>query len=160
MAAQNLVRLAVLAGDDQWRAQADRLIEGILSAAERNLFGHVALLNALDLRLRAAEIVVHRAGRPKRLAQAALKLPFLDRIVLRAPHRPPICRPTHPAQEKLKAAPESAAFVCVGERCSLPVTDAGQIAAAVAAMRCVVVPSARVAEAQRAAGTPYSVNYR
>jgi len=38
VAAQNLVRLAVLAGDDAWRAQADRLIEGILSAAERNLF--------------------------------------------------------------------------------------------------------------------------
>ena len=57
VAAQNLVRLAILAGNDTWRAKADRLIEGILSAAERNLFGHVALLNALDLRLRAAEIV-------------------------------------------------------------------------------------------------------
>ena len=52
VAAQNLVRLAVLAGDDKWREKADRLIEGILSAAERNLFGHMALLNALDLRLR------------------------------------------------------------------------------------------------------------
>jgi len=29
----------------------------------------------------------------------------------------------------------SAAFVCVGERCSLPVTDAAQIAAAVSAMQ-------------------------
>ena len=58
VAAQNLVRLAVLSGDDKWRDKADRLIEGILSAAERNLFGHVALLNALDLRLRGAEIVV------------------------------------------------------------------------------------------------------
>ena len=87
VAAQNLVRLAVLAGDERWRAQADRLIEGILSAAERNLFGHVALLNALDLRLRAAEIVLHRAGAPRRFAQAALKLPFLDRIVLRARER-------------------------------------------------------------------------
>ncbi len=42
VAAQNLVRLAVLAGDDKWREKADRLIDGILSAAERNLFGHVA----------------------------------------------------------------------------------------------------------------------
>ena len=41
----------------------------------------------------------------------------------------------HPAQEKIKAVSESAAFVCVGERCSLPVTDAAQIAGAVAAMR-------------------------
>ena len=83
LAAQNLVRLAVLAGDDAWRERADRLIEGILSAAERNLFGHVALLNALDLRLRARRDRRHRR-RAEALAQAALKLPFLDRIVLRA----------------------------------------------------------------------------
>jgi uncharacterized protein YyaL (SSP411 family) len=133
VAAQNLVRLAVLAGDDAWRAQADRLIEGILSAAERNLFGNVALLNALDLRLRGAEIVL--TGKDAdRFAQAALKLPFLDRIVLRAPAASDLPA-AHPAQEKIKAASESAAFVCVGERCSLPVTDIGKIAEAVAAMR-------------------------
>jgi uncharacterized protein YyaL (SSP411 family) len=129
VAAQNLVRLAVLSGDDAWRAQADRLIEGILSAAERNLFGHVALLNALDLRLRAAEIVCTGPD-AESFAQTALKLPFIDRIVLRAAS-PAGLPPSHPAQEKLKAAPESAAFVCVGERCSLPVTDPKQIAAAV-----------------------------
>jgi uncharacterized protein YyaL (SSP411 family) len=133
VAAHNLVRLAVLSGDDKWRTRADRLIETILSAAERNLFGHVALLNALDLRLRAAEVVMvgPDAGR---LARAALKLPYLDRIVLRASSAADLPS-AHPAQEKLKAAPGSAAFVCVGERCSLPVTDATQIAPAVSAMR-------------------------
>jgi uncharacterized protein len=133
VAAQNLVRLAVLTGDDAWRAKADRLIEGILSAAERNLFGHVALLNALDLRLRGAEIVV-TGPEADRFAQAALKLPFLDRIVLRAGSAADLPA-AHPAQEKLKAAQGSAAFVCVGERCSLPVTEPNQIAGAVAAMR-------------------------
>ncbi len=132
VAAGNLVRLAVLAGDDQWRERADRLIEGVLSAAARNLFGHVALLNALDLRLRGAEIVV--TGGDEALAQAALKLPFLDRIVLRAPSAAALPS-SHPAQDKLKATAGSAVFVCVGERCSLPVTEPGQIAAAVAAMR-------------------------
>ena len=82
VAAQNLVRLAVLAGDDKWRTKADRLVEGILSAAERNLFGHVALLNALDLRLRGAEIVATGPD-AERFVRAALKLPYLDRIVLR-----------------------------------------------------------------------------
>jgi len=130
VAAGNLVRLAVLTGDSAWRDKADRLIEGILSAAGRNLFGHVALLNALDLRLRAAEIVV--TG--EKLAQAALKLPFLDRIVLRA-HSAADLPATHPAQEKLKAAAGAAAFICVGETCSLPVTSPDQIGPAVAAMR-------------------------
>ncbi len=133
VAAQNLVRLAVLAGDIKWREKADRLIDGILSAAERNLFGHVALLNALDLRLLAAEIVITGPG-AEPLVKAALKLPFLDRIVLRAMSAADLPA-THPAQEKLKAAQSSAAFVCVGERCSLPVTSAAAIGEAVAAMR-------------------------
>jgi uncharacterized protein YyaL (SSP411 family) len=133
VAAQNLLRLAVLSGDDRWREQADRLIEGILSTAERNLFGHVALLNALDLRLRGAEIVL-TGPQADRFAQAALKLPFLDRIVLRAASAAELPA-AHPAQEKIKAAQGSAAFVCVGERCSLPVSGPDQIAAAVTALR-------------------------
>jgi uncharacterized protein YyaL (SSP411 family) len=135
VAAQNLVRLAVLSGDEQWRAQADRLIEGILSAAERNLFRHVALLNALDLRLRGAEIVVTGAGdRADALIAAALKLPFVTRIVLRAPTAEALPA-AHPARDKITAVPAGAAFVCVGERCSLPVMSAGEIASAVAAMQ-------------------------
>ena len=133
VAAGNLVRLSLLAGDDRWREKADRLIDGILSAAGNNLFGHVALLNALDLRLRAAEIVV--TGRDaEAFAQAALKLPFLDRIVLRAAAAADLPS-SHPAQEKLAAAPEGAAFVCVGETCSLPVTAADGIGVALGAMR-------------------------
>ena len=131
--AQNLVRLAVLAGDDAFRDKADRLMEGILSAAGNNLFGHVALLNALDLRLRGAEIVVTGAA-AERFAQAALRLPFLDRIVLRAPSAADLPA-AHPAQAKLAAAPEGAAFVCVGETCSLPVTSPDAIPTALTAMR-------------------------
>src|SRR6185369_1417896 len=87
IAAQNLVRLAVLAGDGAWREKADRLIEGVLGAAGENLIGHASLLNALDLRLRAAEIVVTGSGeRAGALAAAALRLPLLTRILLRAPN--------------------------------------------------------------------------
>ena len=112
VAAQNLLRLAVLTGDNAWRAKADRLIEGILSAVDRNLFGHIALLNALDLRLRGAEIVA-TGPEADRFAQAALRLPFLDRIVLRAASAGDLPA-SHPAQEKLKVATGSAAFICVG----------------------------------------------
>jgi uncharacterized protein YyaL (SSP411 family) len=133
IAAQNLVRLAVLAGDDEWRNAADRLFDGLLPIAAENLFGHAALLNALDLRLRAAEIViVGTAAEP--LVRAALKLPFHDRIVLRAPSAD-VLPLAHPARTKIAAAPAGAAFVCVGETCSLPITDAAGLADAVAAMR-------------------------
>ncbi|HEY6255206.1 MAG TPA: thioredoxin domain-containing protein, partial [Xanthobacteraceae bacterium] len=77
VAAQNLVRLAVLAGDDAWRTAADRLFDGVMPLAAENLFGHAALLNALDLRLRAAEIVIVGADAAP-LARAALTLTFLD----------------------------------------------------------------------------------
>jgi uncharacterized protein YyaL (SSP411 family) len=131
VAAQNLVRLAVLSGDDKWRDRADRLMDSIISASAQNLLGHVALLNALDLRLRGAEIVV-TGLESEALVQTALKLPFIGRVVLRAPtaNALPV---THPARDKIAAAP-NAAFVCVGERCSLPVTSPDAIAAAVAAM--------------------------
>jgi uncharacterized protein YyaL (SSP411 family) len=133
VAAQNLTRLAVLTGDDAWREKADRLFDGVLAGAERNLFGHVALLNALDLRLRGAEIVA-TGPQVERFTLAALKLPFTDRIVLRA-ETPADLPPAHPALLKLAAAPGSAAFVCVGATCSLPVTEPGAIAAAVEQMR-------------------------
>jgi uncharacterized protein YyaL (SSP411 family) len=133
LAAGNLVRLAVLAGDDAFRTRADRLIEHILSANARNLFGHVALLNALDLRLGGAEIVCTGPD-AARFAQSALRLPFVSRIVLRAPDAAALPA-SHPAQDKLKAVSRSAAFVCVGERCSLPVSEPAQLAEAVAAMR-------------------------
>ncbi|HML15262.1 MAG TPA: thioredoxin domain-containing protein [Xanthobacteraceae bacterium] len=132
LAAQNLVRLAVLAGDDVWREGGDRLFDGILPLAAENLFGHAALLNALDLRLRAAEIVIVGAA-SESLVRAALMLPFLDRIVVRAPSAEALPQ-THPARAKVAAAPAGAAFVCVGETCSLPVTAPEQIIETVALM--------------------------
>jgi len=133
VAAQNLIRLAVFTGQHAWRDKADRLFEGIAASAGENLFAHLALLNALDLRLRAAEIVVAGEGaRANDLLAAARKLPFLDRIVLRAS---PALPASHPAQEKIKATPQSAAFICVGETCSLPVTEPDAVAAAVTATR-------------------------
>ncbi|MEA2990518.1 MAG: uncharacterized protein QOG83_3229, partial [Alphaproteobacteria bacterium] len=135
VAAQNLVRLAVLAGRDALRAQADRMFDGINPIAAENLFMHLSLMNALDLRLRGAEIVVAGQGAgAAALVAAALKLPYLDRIVLRAPS-PDALPASHPAQEKIKAAAGAAAFICVGERCSLPVTEPAQLGEAAKAMR-------------------------
>jgi len=133
VAAQNLIRLALFTGQHAWREKADRLFAGVAASAAENLFAHLALLNALDLRLRAAEIVVTGEDeRARELLAAARKLPFLDRVVLRASHALP---PQHPARDKIKATPQSAAFICIGETCSLPVSDVNALAAAVRAAR-------------------------
>src|SRR5438552_9437984 len=47
--AQNLVRLTVLTGDARWRTQTDALFAALLPRAVQNAFGHLSLLNALDL---------------------------------------------------------------------------------------------------------------
>ncbi len=73
-----------------------------------------------------------QGARADELLAAARKLPALDRIVLRAS---PTLPASHPAQEKIKATTDAAAFVCVGETCSLPVTEPGAIADAMVATR-------------------------
>ena len=133
VAAQNLIRLAVFSGQHAWRDKADQLFAGISASAAENLFAHLALLNALDLRLRAAEIVVTGEDeRASELLATARKLPFLDRVVLRASHA---LGAEHPAHDKIKAAAHSAAFICIGETCSLPVSEPDALAAAVRAAR-------------------------
>jgi uncharacterized protein YyaL (SSP411 family) len=133
IAAQNLVRFAAFAGHHAWRDQADRLFDGILPIAMDNLFMHVALLNALDLRLRMIEIVAAGQGADA-LVAAALKLSFLDRVVVRAPSAAAL-PPLHPARDKVASVQGPAAFICSGETCSLPVRSAQEIAASVQAMR-------------------------
>jgi len=126
---QNLVRLALVAGDERYRARADKLFDGVLPGAVENLFGHAAVLNALDLRLRQREVVA-TGGRAEEFAEAALKLSFLDRTLLRATDAAALPA-GHPAREKVEAAPAGgAAFVCIGETCSLPVTDPNRLASA------------------------------
>ena len=135
VAAQNLVRLAVLAGDDAWREKADRLIAAIAPLAGENLYMHMALLNAIDLRLRAAQIVVTGEGaQAEALIAAARHRPPFDRIVLHAATADALPG-SHPARDKIAAAKEPQAFVCVGETCSLPVTDPAELNRAIEALR-------------------------
>ncbi len=135
IAAQNLIRLALLAGDDGWREKADRLIAAIAPLAVENVYMHLALFNAIDLRLRAAEIVVTGQGeRAMALLAAARALPPLDRIVLHA-RAAEVLPPSHAAREKVRAARETQAFVCVGETCSLPVTDPAGLIRAIETVR-------------------------
>ena len=135
VAAQNLIRLALLTGDDGSREKADRLIAAIAPATVDNLYMHMALLNAVDLRLRAAEIVVTGEGaRAEALLNVARASASLDRIVLHARSAAAL-PPSHPAQQQVRAASEPSAFICVGETCSLPVTDPAGLAASLDAAR-------------------------
>jgi uncharacterized protein len=135
LTAQNLIRLGLFTGNDEWRRKTDALFDALLPAAAENLYSHLSLLNALDLRLRAVEIVVTgQGGRASALLSAALAQSFLERSVMRAP-APDALPASHPARLKVESAPDGAAFVCVAETCSVPVTDPAKIGEAITLMR-------------------------
>jgi uncharacterized protein YyaL (SSP411 family) len=138
VAAQNLVRLAIFTGDEIWRERADILFEGLLPTAAESMYLHASLINALDLRLRAIEIVAI-GPQADRFAAAALELPFVERVVVRAAKSEDL-PPAHSGRSLSLPGGQTAALVCAGEKCSLPVTDPQQLAAAVAAARAGAVP--------------------
>jgi uncharacterized protein YyaL (SSP411 family) len=122
--AQNLVRLAVLTGDDRYRQQSDTLFAALLPAAQDNVFGHLSLLNALDLKLTGAEIVViGRSPDADALLMAARRLPHATSIVLHIPDATSLPA-NHPAHAKAESVQGAAVFVCRGQSCSLPLTEA------------------------------------
>jgi uncharacterized protein YyaL (SSP411 family) len=132
VAAQNLVRLAILTGDDHWRQRTDALFAGLLPGAAQSLYLHASLANALDLRLRAVDVVAI-GPQAEQFASQALVLPFIDRVVIRAA-RPDDLPAGHPGRNVSLAEGQTVALACAGQRCSLPVTDPQQLATVVAAM--------------------------
>ncbi|HEY4848309.1 MAG TPA: thioredoxin domain-containing protein [Methylocella sp.] len=116
-----LARLGVLTGEARWLARADELFAALGAAARSNFAGHAGILNALDFRLRAKEIVTVGARR-KALYEAALGVPFTGRIVVDI-DRPDEFPEGHPASAQVALAGDAAAFICAAGACSLPVRD-------------------------------------
>ncbi|MBS7543618.1 thioredoxin domain-containing protein [Ancylobacter oerskovii] len=131
LAARVLSHLAALTGDAHWRARLDRLFDGLLPRAAPQLYSHAGLLNALDTRLRSPEIVViGAAGDPaaEALWEAARRLPLIDAVLQRIESAAGLPA-DHPAAAKVLAAAQPSAFLCIDAACSLPVTEASQLAA-------------------------------
>lgn len=128
VAADALLRLSALLDDATLRARADRTLAGLSGAANRNVLGHGATLNALDTRFGLAEIVVVGTGpHADTLAQAALALPFPLRVVKRVAKSDQKEKGSVTAARIASAPAEGAAFICVGETCTLPVTNPDQL---------------------------------
>jgi uncharacterized protein len=130
VAAQNLVRLAILTGDENWRRKADALFAGLLPTAAQSMSLHASLANALDLHLRAIEIVAI-GTQADQFASVALELPFLERVVVRA-QGPQDLPPGHAGRTLSLSDGETIALVCAGQTCSVPIADPQQIHAAAA----------------------------
>ena len=120
-----LARLAGLTGDGRWLARADALFAALAPAVRAAPIGHAGVLNALDFRLRAREIVTAGPARGP-LYAAALAAPFSGRIVVDL-DRPQDLPEGHPARAQAQlagaGAEDAAAFVCADGACSLPARD-------------------------------------
>lgn len=131
--ARNLVQLATLTGDDAYLARADQLFAGLLPRAAPQIYGHAGLLNALDTRLRGAQIVIIGDGpEADALFDAARRLPRTDMVIQRVGDGATLPA-AHPAAEKAAAVNTPSAFICVGTVCSLPVTDPNRLGEVIAA---------------------------
>jgi uncharacterized protein YyaL (SSP411 family) len=120
--AEALVRLAQIteAADDIERARD--VLSRLVSMARASPLGHTSILNALDLHLRGLSIIV-TGNKAETLHQAALQIPYPDRSV-RLLRENEALDDNHPAKALAASGADAQAFICAGQRCSLPVTDA------------------------------------
>jgi uncharacterized protein YyaL (SSP411 family) len=129
---QVLGRLYRLTGKTAYRDAADRLARAFSGEVDRNFFPLANYLNGIDFLLRPIEIVlVGQDASPTgdALLQVIWSVPLPNRILTRiAPNS--TLPEGHPAAGKT----EPGAYVCVGETCSLPVSNPAALRAMLASL--------------------------
>ncbi len=127
-----LARLYLHTGEDAYRAQAHALIDAFTPEIARNFFGLTTFLNNVDLWMKPVQVAIigdrKDAATQALIAEAyALATPNLVLTVI----APDAALPAnHPAVGKAQKDGVATAYVCIGETCSLPVTDPATLGAA------------------------------
>jgi uncharacterized protein YyaL (SSP411 family) len=124
----NLIRLWHLTGNEAYRQDFDAMMDTSAGSIAENLFAAAGSLNALDMRLHAADIVIVRPA-------SADEGPMLDEIrrhwspnLILSLHDKVTAFPDgHPAAGKEAVEGKVTAYICRGETCSMPVTEPAQI---------------------------------
>ncbi|GGF32557.1 thioredoxin domain-containing protein [Aliidongia dinghuensis] len=129
-----LARLWASTGRAEHRRALDRQIAAFAGELERNFYPLGTYLNGLDFAMRPVQITivgardaedakallaaVHETSLPNRLVQVVADTGSLPA--------------THPAIGKARLGRAATAYVCIGETCSLPITEPAALAAALA----------------------------
>jgi uncharacterized protein YyaL (SSP411 family) len=133
---QNLVRLWHLTGAEKYGEDADDLLEASASSVGNNLFAAAGMLNALDLRLNAADLVLIRPPAGSLDAMLAAARAHAHPNLVLSLHEAVVNLPAdHPAAGKTAIGGQVTAYLCRGETCSLPITDPRALATALAGDR-------------------------
>jgi uncharacterized protein len=120
-----LTRLAVLTGDESYQRRAEAIVETFSGEIARNFFPLATLLNNVELLDKPLQIVVvgeKEDPASQALHRAVYRVSLPNRVVLTLSPGAPL-PPTHPASGKGLVDGKSAAYVCEGPVCSLPLTD-------------------------------------
>jgi uncharacterized protein YyaL (SSP411 family) len=132
--AANLVRLWHLTGEDAYRDDADDLISASAPSVAANLFGGAGLLNGLDLRLNAIDVVLVRPrGTDAASLLATVRAGLTPNIILSVHEEAVPLPPGQPAAGKTAIGGRVTAYVCRGETCSLPVSEPAELTPLLAA---------------------------
>jgi uncharacterized protein YyaL (SSP411 family) len=120
-----LARLALLTGDDAWRARAEEIVSAFAAAVAQQAPSHATLVCGFDFLLGAEQIVIVGDRDEPAVAamlRAAFGAPLPNRLVSTV--RDSAALPVgHPAHGKSRIDGKAAAYVCRGRTCSPPVTD-------------------------------------
>ena len=128
----NLARLYFLTGNDAYRARADALINAFSGALAENFFPLAALMNGIEFLQCGTQIVIigDRVAPDCRALLGAVTTVSLPNRALAVIGPDDALPDSHPAHGKTQQAGTATAYVCVGTTCSLPLTDAGDLAEA------------------------------
>ncbi len=130
-----LARLWFLTGEARYRDRAQAVLGAFSGALSDNFFPLTTLMNSAEFLQRATQLViVGERGEPATAAllRAAVSVPAPG-LVLSVIAPGAALPASHPASGKTQSAGTATAYVCVGETCSLPLTDPAALADAVRA---------------------------
>jgi len=122
-------RLALMTGKPDHMARADEIIRAFAGELQQNIFPLGTYIASFETRLRPVQIVL--VGTPEEtapLARAAFGVALPNRVLMRVADGEALPE-GHPARGKGKVDGQPTAYVCAGETCSLPLTDAAALEA-------------------------------
>ncbi|MFN3459426.1 MAG: thioredoxin domain-containing protein [Oceanibaculum sp.] len=134
---QVLTSLYHLTGDEKHRRKADILIPRFAGEVGRNFFPLATFLNACDIAQRPLQITL--TGDPATPTYVGLLRAIAEisapGLILHQLGQKGSLPANHPASMALEATAQSAAYLCVGQRCSLPLHDPKALSEALLAAR-------------------------
>ena len=121
-----LARLHYLTGDDSFRRRAEAVIAAFAAETANNVFGYAGLLCSNELLQSCTQIVIagdHGDAEARALTAAAWQASGENKLIVLT-HSGTTLPASHVAAGKGPVEGRAAAYVCVGQTCSLPLTGA------------------------------------